>query len=76
MIDEFDNAQEENLFPTLIDEGNDNSVFCQECGDEDSLCRYCQNDEEEDYLDEQFGEDEGHLQDYADCARFEGADAY
>jgi hypothetical protein len=51
MIDPFDEAQEESLFPTLIDSDSYDGPFCQECGDQDSYCRYCQEDKEEDFVE-------------------------
>ena len=82
MQDWFDNFQEESLFPTLIDEDSYDGPFCKTCGDEDSDCYDCQQDEEEtssdyeDFASESFDERiDARLEDYDDCRRFENEHA-
>ena len=52
--DWFDNFQEENLFPTLIDNDSHEGPFCKECGDEDSFCPFCQYEDESDCGEPEF----------------------
>jgi hypothetical protein len=57
MIYEFDNFQEENLFPTLIDSESFEGPNCKECGDQDSFCPFCQYEDESDCGDESSDEE-------------------
>jgi hypothetical protein len=58
----FDSIQEEILFST-VEEQSYSNVNCPECGDQDALCAFCYDEEEDDfykgYEDESFLGSEG-----------------